>query len=52
MNKINIFKSIVEASYQTGTNKNSIRLCCNRVRRQSNGFVWRFIFDCKDAENK
>ena len=52
MNRLNIFNNMVEASIQTGVNKNSIRLCCNRIYKQAGGFIWRFIFDCKDIENK
>ena len=52
MNRLNIFNNMVEASVQTGANKNSIRLCCNRIYKQVGGYIWRYIFDCRDVENK
>lgn len=52
MNRLNIFESIIMASIKTGTNQNSIRLCCNRMRKQAGGYIWRFIYDCQDVENK
>lgn len=52
MNRLNIFENMVVAGMQTNTNHNSIRLCCNRTYKQAGGYIWRFIYDCDDVENK
>ena len=41
-NLINTFKSLIEASEQTGSNIISICLCCRGKRKSANGFVFKY----------
>ena len=36
------FKSISEASRQTGTSYNGIGKCCRGIEKSSGGYVWRY----------
>jgi len=39
--EIESFKSFVQASYETGISKDSIKLCCRNKRSHAGGFNWK-----------
>lgn len=42
-NKLNEFKSMLEASNITNISYNGIRLCCLQKRKTSGGYIWKFM---------
>lgn len=40
--EVNRFDSVVEASRETGVNKNSISLCANKKLKTAGGYIWRY----------
>lgn len=47
---IKTYNSIREAEIATGAT--NVDLCCKRKRNSSGGYIWRYMDDCKDVENK
>jgi len=43
--KLKIFDSIIEASKETGFNRQSIGNCCNGQRKTSHGYKWKFVYE-------
>lgn len=48
--KMMCFQSIIDASEQTGTSQSKITMCCQRKRKSSNGYQWRYADDRQDIE--
>ncbi len=44
------FQSITEAAEETGSRANKIVLCCQRKRRSTNDYQWRYADDKQDVE--
>lgn len=44
------FESITDAAKQTGSNPNKITMCCQRQRRSTNDYQWRYADDYQDVQ--